>query len=304
MEGVIVTELGNILKEAREAKGLSLDELQSITKIQKRYLLGIEEGNYSMMPGKFYVRAFIKQYAEAVGLDPEQLFEQHKNEIPSTYNEELPEQLSRVQSRKSISPETSKILDVLPKILFGIFIIGAIALVWYLIVEYAGDETKDPVTTGKQTRVEEPAEITDEDDQTDDSGSEGTGEDEGASEEEPAEEETEPETPQQELTVASNSGSNTVYELKGADSFVIKIVSLGQTWVGLSNGSGKSIFQETLVKGEENESRTEDLSNETKAVINIGRAPDTEIYVNDQKLEYAVPPEKDMTQVITINFVK
>ncbi|MGV2941180.1 helix-turn-helix domain-containing protein [Mesobacillus sp. LC4] len=293
-----MTELGNILKEAREARGLSLDELQSITKIQKRYLLGIEEGNYSMMPGKFYVRAFIKQYAEAVGLDPEQLFEQHKNEIPSTYNEELPEQLSRVQSRKSISPDTSKILDILPKILIGVFIIGAIALIWYLIVQNAGDGAEQPANTDKsKPNIEETEDI------VDDSGDEGTGEEDGAAEEEePAEEEAEPETPAQELSVLSSSGSNTVYELKGAESFVIKIVSLGQTWVGLSNGS-KSIFQETLVKGK-NESRTEDLSNETKAVINIGRAPDTEIYVNDQKLEYAVSPEKDMTQVITINFVK
>lgn len=293
-----MTELGNILKEAREARGLSLDELQSITKIQKRYLLGIEEGNYSMMPGKFYVRAFIKQYAEAVGLDPEQLFEQHKNEIPSTYNEELPEQLSRVQSRKSISPDTSKILDILPKILIGVFILGAIALIWYLIVQNAGDGAEQPANTDKsKPNIEETEDI------VDDSGDEGTGEeDEAAEDEEPAEEEAEPETPAQELSVLSSSGSNTVYELKGADSFVIKIVSLGQTWVGLSNGS-KSIFQETLVKGK-NESRTEDLSNETKAVINIGRAPDTEIYVNDQKLEYAVSPEKDMTQVITINFVK
>ncbi|WP_226643820.1 helix-turn-helix domain-containing protein [Mesobacillus subterraneus] len=293
-----MTELGNILKEAREARGLSLDELQSITKIQKRYLLGIEEGNYSMMPGKFYVRAFIKQYAEAVGLDPEQLFEQHKNEIPSTYNEELPEQLSRVQSRKSISPDTSKILDILPKILIGVFILGAIALIWYLIVQNAGDGAEQPANTDKsKPNIEETEDI------VDDSGDDGTGEeDEAAEDEEPAEEEAEPETPAQELSVLSSSGSNTVYELKGADSFVIKIVSLGQTWVGLSNGS-KSIFQETLVKGK-NESRTEDLSNETKAVINIGRAPDTEIYVNDQKLEYAVSPEKDMTQVITINFVK
>ena len=294
-----MTELGNILKEAREAKGLSLDELQSITKIQKRYLLGIEEGNYSMMPGKFYVRAFIKQYAEAVGLDPEQLFEQHKNEVPSTYNEELPDQLSRVQSRKSLSPETSKVLDFLPKLLIAVFMIGAIALVWYLIVKSAGDDAEQPANTDKsKPNFEETQEF------ADDSGDDGSGEEEEApEEEEPAEEEAEPEAPAQELTVASNSGSNTVYDLKNADQFVIKIVSLGQTWVGLTNGSGKSVFQETLVKGK-NESRTEDLTNETKAVINIGRAPDTEIYVNDQKLEYAVPPEQDMTQVITINFVK
>ena len=37
------------------------------------------------MPGKFYVRAFIKQYAEAVGLEPEDFFEEYKSEIPNIY---------------------------------------------------------------------------------------------------------------------------------------------------------------------------------------------------------------------------
>jgi cytoskeletal protein RodZ len=299
LEGVIVTELGNILKEAREGKGLSLDELQSITKIQKRYLLGIEEGNYSMMPGKFYVRAFIKQYAEAVGLDPEQLFEQHKNEIPSTYNEELPEQLSRVQSRKSFSPETSKVLDFLPKILIAIFMIGAIALVWYLIVKSAGDGADQPANTDKsKPNIEETDEF------ADGSGDEDTGEEEeAADEEEPAEEEAEPETPPQELSVTSNSGRNTVYELKNTDKFVVKVVSLGRTWVSVKNGTGKTYFGEELNK-DVKVSETADLTNDTQAVIKVGFAPDTEIYVNDQKLEYAVPPEEVMTQVITINFVK
>lgn len=288
-----MTELGNLLKEAREAKGLSLDELQSITKIQKRYLLGIEEGNYSAMPGKFYVRAFIKQYAEAVGLDPDQLFEQYKNDIPTTYNEELPEQLSRVQSRKSLSPDTSRVFDLLPKILIGIFIVGAIALIWYLIVQNAGDDSKEPVATDKgKTTVEEPKEI------ADDANSDEDAEEEPAEEEAPVEE-----TPAQELSMVSNSGSNTTYEVKNTEKFVLKIVSLGQTWVGVSTGSGKSVFQATLVKGK-NESQTTDMSNESQAVINIGYAPDTEIYVNDQKLEYAVDPKKDMTQKITINFVK
>ena len=292
-----MTELGNILKEAREARGLSLDELQSITKIQKRYLLGIEEGNYSMMPGKFYVRAFIKQYAEAVGLDPDQLFEQHKNEIPSTYNDELPEQLSRVQSRKSISPDTSKILDILPKILIGVFIIGAIALVWYLIVQNAGDETKEPAKAGKETKVEEPAEIID-DTETEDENNSGE-----ATEEEPAEEEAEPDTPSQELSVLSTSGQNTVYELKNTDKFVVKIVSLGRTWVSVKNSAGKTYFGEELNK-DVKVSETADLTNDTQALIRVGFAPETEIYVNDQKLEYAISPSDATTQNITINFVK
>ena len=40
------------------------------------------------MPGKFYARAFIKQYAEAVGLEPEELFEEYKNEIPIAYEDD------------------------------------------------------------------------------------------------------------------------------------------------------------------------------------------------------------------------
>jgi cytoskeletal protein RodZ len=297
LEGVIVTELGKILKENRELKGLSLDELQSITKIQKRYLLGIEEGNYAMMPGKFYVRAFIKQYAEAVGLEPDQLFEQYKNEIPATYNDELPEQLSRVQSRKSLSPDASKVFDILPKILIGVFIVGAVALIWYLIVQNAGDDAKEPVTSEKgPTKVEETENLAEENMDT------AEDEDEEKAEEDAAED-TPEEVPAQELTVVSTSGSNTVYDLKNADKFVVKIVSLGTTWVGVSNGSGKSIFQETLDINK-NGSRVEDMTNETQAVINVGRAPQTEIYINDQKLEYAIPPDKDMTQIIRINFVK
>ena len=77
----MVTELGARLKEARLQKGYSLDDLQEITKIQKRYLVGIEEGNYASMPGSFYVRAFIKQYAEAVGLNPNEILQQYQKKF-------------------------------------------------------------------------------------------------------------------------------------------------------------------------------------------------------------------------------
>ncbi len=49
---------------------------KKLLKFKNVYVSAIEEGNFSMMPGTlFYVRAFIKQYAEAVGLDSTELLE-------------------------------------------------------------------------------------------------------------------------------------------------------------------------------------------------------------------------------------
>lgn len=83
-EVFIISELGNLLRKARLEKGLTLDELQEITKIRKRYLEAIEDGNFKLLPGNFYVRAFIKSYAEEVGLDPNEVLQLYRNIIPNS----------------------------------------------------------------------------------------------------------------------------------------------------------------------------------------------------------------------------
>ena len=47
-----MTELGQKLKEAREAKGLSIDQCMRLQN-SKRHLVAIEEGNYDVLPGAF-----------------------------------------------------------------------------------------------------------------------------------------------------------------------------------------------------------------------------------------------------------
>jgi hypothetical protein len=110
------------------------------------------------------------------------------------------------------------------------------------------------------------------------------------------------EAPKQELTPVQNSGKNSTYDLKNADKFVVKLVSTGQTWVNVKNSSGQSKFQ-GLLSTTATPSTVVDLSGDTKAVIVVGRAVDTEIYVNDQKLEYAIAPTDVVQQNITIQFV-
>ncbi|MGM9926318.1 MAG: helix-turn-helix domain-containing protein [Bacillus sp. (in: firmicutes)] len=297
-----MSELGATLKEAREKKGLSLDDLQNITKIQKRYLVGIENGNYEMMPGKFYVRAFIKQYAEAVGLEPEEVFEQFKNEIPSVHHEEGTEQLSRVQAKKTVSPAHSKFIDVLPKVLVAVFILGAAVLAWVLISKNISpaesnkndtgselvkiEENEDsPLNSGDEASNEESAEVTEKEDEknTDDK-------------------EQEKEQTASELTVVESSGKNTTYELKNSDEFKVKFVSTGSAWVGVVDSNGSYLFQQALADGQETEEQ--DLSGQEEVLLNIGNAAQTEIYVNGKLLEYEVSPSEQVTQKITIKYVQ
>ncbi|SLL36510.1 cytoskeletal protein RodZ [Mycobacteroides abscessus subsp. abscessus] len=296
LEGVILSELGNRLKEAREAKGLTLEELQEITKIQVRYLVGIEEGNYSMMPGKFYTRAFIKQYAEAVDLVPEELFEEYKEEVPTTANDELPQNLSRVNSRRSLDGASSKVLDILPTILIAILVLAVAFLVWYFV--YAKDSNPD-----KQSNNDtEQNSVYMKSDSLNEKEEEKANEEETTKEEKVVEEEekkVEEEKPKQEITKKETSGRTTTYEVKNAEKFVVKLVSSGKVWVDIQNGKNYSFFQGILEKGG-TESKEEDLSKETEAHIIIGNSQ-VDVFVNDEKLELG---DSSSRQDLVIKYIK
>lgn len=309
---LFLTEIGNRLKEARLAKGLSLDDLQGMTKIQKRYLQGIEEGNYSSMPGNFYVRAFIKQYAEAVGLDADSLFEEFKGEIPSAINDDLPGQLSRVQSRKNFSETGSKVLDILPKLLIGVFIVGAFVFVWYFLAQKdAGDTAKEPVPNNdSQVKYEESEDLAKEepvesekDTEKDNKAESKKNDAKNTKSKDKDKDKAEQPKTKQELTVKQAQGDESSYELTNAEKFELKLVSTGETWVNIKNGKGYSFFQGMLQKGGK-ESEIIDLSEETDVLIVVGNTTATEIYVNDQKLEYAINPSDVVRQDIAIHFVK
>jgi cytoskeleton protein RodZ len=65
-----MNDFADELRAAREAKHISLSDLSSLTKIQLKYLRAIERGEFSFLP-ETYIRAFIRDYAKAVQIDPD-----------------------------------------------------------------------------------------------------------------------------------------------------------------------------------------------------------------------------------------
>lgn len=72
-----MSEFGLHLKQARERRGISLRQIASATKIATGALEALERGDFSRLPGGIFSRAFVRVYADEVGLDPEETVRQY-----------------------------------------------------------------------------------------------------------------------------------------------------------------------------------------------------------------------------------
>jgi cytoskeleton protein RodZ len=66
------TPLGPRLKEQREKRGITLDQISQTTKIGTRFLQALEEDHFEQLPGGIFNKGFVRAYARCVGIDEEQ----------------------------------------------------------------------------------------------------------------------------------------------------------------------------------------------------------------------------------------
>lgn len=70
-----MSTVGELLKQAREAKGLTVQEIAEATRIKRVQIEGLEKDDYSSFPAHVYVRGSIKNYASVVKIDPQPLLD-------------------------------------------------------------------------------------------------------------------------------------------------------------------------------------------------------------------------------------
>jgi cytoskeletal protein RodZ len=143
-----LSELGQLLKKARLEKGISLEDMQENTKIRKRYLEAIEDGNYKVLPGNFYVRAFIKSYSESVGLDPNEVLLLYRNVIPASKAESQVEPTPRKRTGIRTNDRWSKRVTTLVFISFLCFIL----ILMYYFIEQNNKTTDNTQNTEDQSK--------------------------------------------------------------------------------------------------------------------------------------------------------
>lgn len=60
---------GEFLRNERELRGMSLEEISASTKVNTRFLEAIEKDDLSVLPAKTFAKGFLRAYARMVGLD-------------------------------------------------------------------------------------------------------------------------------------------------------------------------------------------------------------------------------------------
>ena len=79
--------VGDTLRTAREARGLTLEQVAAATRIPQRQLVSLEAGELADMPARTYAIGFAKTYAKLVGLDPNDIAAQVRTQLDASESE-------------------------------------------------------------------------------------------------------------------------------------------------------------------------------------------------------------------------
>jgi cytoskeletal protein RodZ len=124
--------LGQKLKNSREEKGATIDQVARDTHIAKRYIAALEEEAFEVFPGDTYVLGFLRNYADYLGLDSQELLNLYKN----LRIQEQPAPIDELLERRTIPP--------IVFIAAGVFLVAVLAVGGFFL--FRGSGTKDAQT--------------------------------------------------------------------------------------------------------------------------------------------------------------
>jgi hypothetical protein len=127
-----VARLGETLRAQREKKGITLEQAASDTRIREKFLKALEDSDYQTLPGTVYTKGFLRNYAEYLELDTEELVVQFHQER---------DQPEAPRAFKPIGPIMRRNLIFTPRVLVPVVVLAGIVLfvsyLYYQFVSFA-----------------------------------------------------------------------------------------------------------------------------------------------------------------------
>jgi len=121
-------DIGGRLKEARRASGLTLEAVEEKTKIRRKYIKAMEEERFEVLPGPVYAKAFLKNYAKFLELDP--------NEILEVYNQQFA--VEQIQGLNKSAPEKEDEPGFAGRPRYWLYLAAAVVILGLAVSVYYG----------------------------------------------------------------------------------------------------------------------------------------------------------------------
>ncbi|MFP4472840.1 MAG: helix-turn-helix domain-containing protein [Candidatus Omnitrophota bacterium] len=153
-DGTSNKPVGEVLKEARESKGISLTTVHEMTKIPMDVLKAIEEGYTVRTISPFYLKGFIKMYAQYLEINVDHLLQKEPRVVQSEKKETLPKKKPFV---KKYEREVNDVFWTKQRqrqaVQIAAGVIGFLILVKMVGCLMRGDPDQPAREAGRQTRT-------------------------------------------------------------------------------------------------------------------------------------------------------
>jgi cytoskeleton protein RodZ len=140
--------IGERLQQAREAKGLSLEDVASQTRIPIRHLQHIEREEWDSLPAATYCVGFVRSYANTVGLDGAELGRELRDRLGGTRSRAPAPEYYRPADPARVPPRS---LAVIAGLLALVLIVG------YAIWRSTLDDEQSPTAVATAPQAKAPA---------------------------------------------------------------------------------------------------------------------------------------------------
>ena len=130
-------DFGTHLKRQREQRGISLDEITTITKIHVRYLKALGDNQFDDLPGEVFIKGFIRSYGRAIGANVNELLETYDETVG---NERIEKRQQEIRKDENETRKQVTLVNTFVGGFLGLFFLFA---VWYLVVNPPKNETSE-----------------------------------------------------------------------------------------------------------------------------------------------------------------
>ncbi len=143
--------VGQLLREAREAKGISREEAAAATRIRPVFVDAMEEDDYHLLPDERYLLRFLGEYASFLELDPQEIQRRFSQQIARG-----PSSLAVFPGKRTVTLSLRRV--VLGLVLLAFFIPSVFIVLSLLTEEPQKTRGPEPPEESQSVRVTPPVE--------------------------------------------------------------------------------------------------------------------------------------------------